>query len=122
MRLSEDINYNTKDIADDNLSYNIEDVIEIPEIIDVAVISIRKLTAKEAFGEKAIRAEQEVLFVEFENAEYNVRFHEYFNFYEKRKVPKNSKLGKYLNRYKELNLGKTAKAVINNNYWEILLI
>lgn len=98
------------------LNFTKADVKETPKEIEAVIVSIDIVKAADVYGsEKTRDPEQELIKVTVQNATYELNNEEYLPYYPKDNVPDNSKLGKFLLKYKKLEIEMTIKLAKDKN-------
>jgi hypothetical protein len=94
----------SSDSIKETINFNKNDLIVIPELIENTIITdIQMKPAIEIFGDKAKNKDQVVLVLFFYNEKYDIKGNDVMTYYEKANIPIRSKLGKFIERYGELN-------------------
>ena len=93
------------------ISWNKDDLYTSPDIMEVVVINLELVKAKDVFGDKAQKPNQDIINITVENNE--CKFNQTLSLNHYNSVPDNSKLGKFIDKYDGLDLGTRCKLLKN---------
>jgi len=94
---------------ENEISYTKEDVKETPDVCEAIIVSIEESTAGQVFGEASKNKERKVFIANYENAEWKIKNHEVFSYFDKSFVPDRSKLGKFISKFGSFKVGTKFK-------------
>ena len=104
------------------ISYSKKDLIVMPELIKAVVIQLESKKAKDVYGEKAKKSDQEIITIHYENVELKFKGNTTINHYPINGVPYKSKLGKIINKYDGLCVGTIISLLQSKEgYFNIIL-
>lgn len=96
------------------------DVVILPDVVPVKVVGIGIKSSEEAFGTKA-KSDGNVIQIAYEGTEHNIKGDFYMSYFAPEDVPEKSKLGKFLTKYNNLEIGTIFKVVKNGDFFEPLI-
>lgn len=106
----------------DLTEYTKEKVKVVPAAMEAVIIDLEVVAAKDVYGEKTKRPDQEMLKISCMNALYNITIYEHYVFYKPEEVTDGSQLGKFLTKYGKLDLGIEVTLIKNEKgFFEIAL-
>ena len=103
--------------------FNKTDVKKIPAAFDAVVIETKVVPAEEAYPNSVYNKQgDQVLVIAWENADLKIKNTQKYGFVEKEDLNTNSKMGKYLDKYGNFQIGMIVQVIQNNNgFYEIAL-
>lgn len=96
------------------------DVVVLPDVVPVKVVGIGIKSSAEAFGTKA-KSDGDVIQIAYEGIEHNIKGDFFMTYFAPTEVPEGSKLGKFLTKYNNLEVGTMFKVVKNGDFFEPLI-
>jgi hypothetical protein len=106
----------------DLTQYTKNNVKQAPKVIEAVIIEVKQMTGTEIFGASAYDPHKVHLRVTFENAEANVKQHEDYALYDISELDNRSKLGKFITKYGDLELGTKVTLMLGKTgFYEALL-
>ena len=94
-------------------NYTKEDIKVIPDLIDAVIVDMQLEKAGVIFGDKADNPSNMMITIYCENSEHNIKIKEHCTYFEKGKVPDNSKLAKIIDFYKGMSVGMKVQLLKN---------
>jgi len=102
------------------MKYTKSDIIRTPKVVEAFISIIEIVNAVDVFGDKTKDINSRLIQVTVENTDLNINFKENFTYFGNGTVPDESKLGKFLDVYSNLEVGTMVKLIKNDKgFWKI---
>jgi len=102
------------------MKYTKLDIVRTPKVAEAVISRIEIVNAVDVFGDKTKDINSRLIQATVENADLDINFKENFTYFGNGTVPDESKLGKFLDVYSNLEVATRVKLIKNDKgFWKI---